>query len=133
MEAVAYSKRITLTGKIEDGIIVRSKAEYCERICNSLLDNAIKYEPEGGEVSVSLARERKKVVLSVCNPGSVIPEREQELVFSRFYRGDQSRSEITGYGLGLPIARKMCEHIGATISVRSEAGRGTEFRGVFPN
>jgi signal transduction histidine kinase len=131
LEPLAYERGITLETDIEEGVFVPASPEYAERICSSLIENAIKYESAGGLVRVSLGAEKKKAELSVQNTGSVIAPEDLEHIFERFYRGDTSRGSEQGHGLGLPIVKQMTELLGAQISVKSGAGSGTVFTVTF--
>ena len=98
---------------------------------HELVDNALKYEPEGGKVKISLTAMKKKAVLTVSNTGSFISPDDLPHIFERFYRGDKSRGEKGGHGLGLPIIKKMTELIGADISATSDKEKGTVFTVTF--
>ena len=103
-----------------------------QRIVSSLLENALKYEPTGGRVRLTLTQDKRKVRLSVQNFGSTIPEEDLPHVFDRFYRSDKSRkSESGSFGLGLAITKEMVEKLGGQISVASSAGEGTVFQVAF--
>ncbi|MCR5826204.1 MAG: HAMP domain-containing histidine kinase [Oscillospiraceae bacterium] len=132
MESLAYERSITLESDIEEGVLINGTADYAERICNSLLENALKYEPDGGRVSISLGRERRTAVLAVRNSGSVIAPEDLAHIFERFYRGDKARNIRTGHGLGLPILKEMAEAMDAEISVQSTEESGTVFTLRFP-
>ena len=102
------------------------------RIVSSLLENALKYEPEGGRVLLSLVCEKKNAVLSVQNFGSSIAEQDLPHVFDRFYRSDKSRGSKDGsFGLGLAITREMTERLGGKITARSSREEGTIFTVSF--
>ncbi len=131
MEGLAYDRGISIEARIQPDIYVRATKEHAERICTSLLENALKYEPDGGEVYVTLSREKKKAVLTVRNPGSVISEEDLPHIFERFYRADKTRDIRQGHGLGLPIVKQIAELIGATIDAKSEADSGTVFTVAF--
>ena len=108
---------------------LRSNTGYLQRIVSSLLENALKYEPTGGRVRLTLTQDKRKVRLSVQNFGSTIPEKDLPHVFDRFYRSDKSRkSESGSFGLGLAITKEMVEKLGGQISVASSAGEGTVFQ-----
>lgn len=94
----------------------------------NLLDNAIRYTPEGGSVSVAVTREEGHAVISVTDTGEGIPTRDVERVFERFYRVDSARSRGTGgTGLGLSIVKHVAESHGGSVTVESEWGAGSTF------
>ncbi|MBR4466734.1 MAG: HAMP domain-containing histidine kinase [Clostridia bacterium] len=131
-ESVAYERNVTVETDIGETNPVQSNSEYVERIASGLLDNALKYEPSGGKVEVSLKLNRKAPELTVRNAGSVIPQEDLEHVFERFYRGDKSRASSGGHGLGLSIVKALADAIHAEISVSSSEGEGTKFTVRFP-
>ena len=95
-----------------------------------LLDNAVKYTPEGGKVVVSVSRENGWATLEVSDTGIGIPEDELPLVFKRFHRADQARTQSAsqgGAGLGLSIASQIAEAHGGRIEAKSEPGEGSTF------
>jgi two-component system OmpR family sensor kinase len=96
-----------------------------------LLDNAVKYTPEGGSVAVRLREEDGRVALEVSDTGIGIPEDELPLVFERFYRTDPSRAD-GGAGLGLSIARQIAESHGGEIRAKSAPGEGSTFTLLLP-
>ena len=132
MEPVAANRHVSLLStEIQVGVLVRANSDYTSRIVAVLLDNAVKYEPEGGEVTVSLHSETKGgAELMVCNRDSRIRPEDMQHIFDRFWRGEKSRTS-SGHGLGLPIAKKTAELMGAEITARSGEG-GTVFTVVFP-
>jgi signal transduction histidine kinase len=91
-----------------------------------LLDNAIKYTPEGGRVTVTVREEGGRAELEVADTGVGIPEEQLPQIFERFYRADKARAG-GGVGLGLAIARQIAEAHGGTIDVQSEPGKGSTF------
>ena len=132
MESIAYEKGVTLETVLPAECTLRGNADYLQRIVSSLLENALKYEPTGGRVQLTLIREKKKVRLSVQNFGSTIPEADLPHVFDRFYRSDKSRkSESDSFGLGLAITKEMAEKLGGEISVAGTAEAGTVFQVIF--
>ncbi len=105
-DAVAFEKGKTLDCDIEPDIIYDGAKGDVKKILNILLDNAVKYAQDNGEIKVSLKKSGAKYELSVYNDGSLIPEEDAQKIFERFYRGDLSRSrESGGNGLGLSIAK----------------------------
>lgn len=132
LESVAFEKNVTLEDDLPDRCMVTGNADYLLRIVMSLLENALKYEPSGGRVSIHLTQSKKKTVLSVCNQGSRIADEDLPHVFDRFYRSDKSRTNSAGsFGLGLAITKEMVERLGGTISVTSSQEEGTVFSVTF--
>jgi len=96
-----------------------------------LLDNAVRYTPEGGNVTVGVREDGDRVALEVSDTGVGIPEDQLPLIFERFYRADPSRSD-GGTGLGLSIARQIAESHGSQIRVESTPGKGSTFTLLLP-
>ena len=102
------------------------------QVASILLDNALKYTPDGGSVTVSVGEEDNgSVALAVSDTGVGISEEQLPLVFERFHRADSSRSE-GGAGLGLSIARQIAEAHGGQIRVESTPGKGSTFTLLLP-
>ena len=131
MESVAYERGITVEDEIAENIMILSTDEYTKRICSGLIENALKYEPDGGNIKITVGTSKKKAVFSVQNFGSTINEDDLPHIFDRFYRGDKTRNLSKGHGLGLPIVHKMCELINAHIMVKSNKKDGTIFTVAF--
>ena len=103
------------------------------QILINLLDNAVKFTPEGGRISLMAAGREGRVLLEVSDSGVGIPPEEIGRVFERFYRVDRSRDRREGgTGLGLAIAKHLTHAMGGTLDVESLPGRGTTFRLSFP-
>ena len=103
------------------------------QLCNNLIDNAIKYTPEGGQIKVRVRREQADVVLEVEDNGIGISPQYQERVFERFYRVDKARSQsLGGTGLGLSIVRNIAERHYGSVGVTSQLGKGTTFTFRMP-
>lgn len=131
LDSLAFERGVTVETEIAENVRVLATEEYAERICSSLLENAIKYEPDGGRVVLSLSAERKKPTLTVRNCGSVISPEDLPHIFERFYRGDKARSAQGGHGLGLPILKQIVDLLGAQIRAESSPENGTVFTVVF--
>jgi two-component system, OmpR family, sensor kinase len=101
------------------------------QVASILLDNAVKYTPEGGSVTVMVEEENGSVALAVSDTGVGIPEDQLPLIFERFYRADAARAE-EGAGLGLSIARQIAEAHGGTIQASSRPGVGSTFVLLLP-
>jgi signal transduction histidine kinase len=112
---------------------VRGSARDLSLLVRNLVDNAIRYSPEGSNVVVEVRDERDEVVLRVGDDGIGIPTRDLPRIFERFYRVDRARSRETGgTGLGLAIVKHVVENHGGRTSVESELGRGTTFEVRLP-
>ncbi len=99
----------------------------------NVLDNAIKFSPEGARIRISVAEREDVAVLAVTDSGPGISPEHVEHVFERFYRVDAARSRQTGgAGLGLAIARWGVETNGGRIELETESGRGSTFRLILP-
>jgi len=104
-----------------------------QEILQNLLDNAVRYTPDGGRIVVKAFEREGEIVMSVADTGIGIPKAEQERIFERFYRVDAARSRASGgTGLGLSIARHLVEAHGGRIEVESELGRGSTFSVTLP-
>ena len=99
----------------------------------NLCDNAVKYNREGGSVTVSVSETAAGVTLTVTDTGIGIPYAEQGRVFERFYRVDKSHSkELGGTGLGLSIVKHAAQYLGASVTLDSTPGEGTAITLTFP-
>ncbi len=117
----------------EDPPAVLGDVNSLQIILQNLLDNAVRYTPEGGRVIVRVAVRSGSIVLSVADTGVGIPKVHQERIFERFYRVDAARSrELGGTGLGLSIAKHLVEAHGGRIEVESEVGQGSTFFVFLP-
>lgn len=124
--------RLTLEPWVEI-LEVHGDRQNISQLCNNLIDNAIKYTPEGGLIVVRLRREANEVVLVVEDNGIGISPQYQERVFERFYRVDKARSQsLGGTGLGLSIVRNIAERHGGSVAVTSQPGRGSIFAFRMP-
>lgn len=101
------------------------------RLFLNLLDNAVKYSPAGGKVSVDVRVEGRRPVVKISDTGAGIPAADLPHIFKRFYRADSSRSSA-GFGLGLAIAKSIADAHGAEIKAESAHGRGSAFTVIFP-
>ena len=101
------------------------------QVASILLDNAVKYTPEGGNVAVRVEERDGNAALKVSDNGIGMAEDQMPLVFERFHRADPSRTE-GGAGLGLSIARQIAESHGGTIEIRSKPGEGSTFTLLIP-
>lgn len=110
---------------------VYANADRIEEVLVILLDNAIKYTPEGGSVTLDAHPQGEKLWISVCDTGVGIAPEDQEHVFERFYKVDRAHTS-KGSGLGLSIAKEMLEKLGSTLYLESTLGQGSVFRFALP-
>ena len=96
------------------------------QVLANLVDNAVKYTPKGGSVSISMAQDENQLRFLVSDTGMGIPKDEQERIWQRLYRCDASRSK-KGLGLGLCMVRAVVEAHGGSVSLQSEIGKGSTF------
>ena len=131
LEPLAEGKNIRLIGKCKDITMVGSDI-LIYRLVYNLVENAIKYNHSGGQVTVTADRKEKHVYLSVKDTGTGIPEELKERVFEPFFRVDKSRSrELGGVGLGLALVREIVRVHDGNITVKSNPSGGTIFEVVF--
>ena len=122
-DAVAFEKEKIINLDVTPNLTYFGDVQSVKKIVNILLDNAVKYTDEGGVISVKLIKKGSKIVLSVCNTGSLIDEKEAHKIFQRFYRADNSRSRQSGgSGLGLSIAKAIADVNKWKISATSKFG-----------
>ena len=131
LEPLAEGKNIRLIGKCKDITMVGSDI-LIYRLVYNLVENAIKYNHSGGQVTVSADRKENHVYLSVEDTGAGIPEELKERVFEPFFRVDKSRSrELGGVGLGLALVREIVRVHDGSITVKANPSGGTIFEVVL--
>lgn len=131
---IANSKGISLEYEFEDeNIRLQAHGDYMKQLLLNLIDNAIKYTPEGGKVIVNQFCENDEVIIEVIDNGVGIPEEDQKKIFQRFYRVDKARSRsVGGTGLGLAITKHIVNSLKGTISVESKLNEGSKFTVRLP-
>ncbi len=129
-QPVAEDKGISVIQKTERAI-VRADKEKIQRVVANLLDNALKYTPERGVVTFTIAQDHERVTVSVEDTGIGIAAEDIPKIFNRFFRCDSSRS-LQGVGLGLSLAKAIIQAHHGEISVSSEPGRGSVFTFTLP-
>ena len=131
LEPIAQEKNIKLIGKCENITMVGSDI-LIYRLVYNLVENAIKYNHAGGQVTVTADRKEKQVCLSVADTGNGIPEELRDRVFEPFFRVDKSRSRaLGGVGLGLALVREIVRVHDGSITVSSNPSGGTIFDVMF--
>ena len=131
LEPLAQEKNIKLIGKCKDITMVGSDI-LIYRLVYNLVENAIKYNHSGGQVTVTAYKEQKHIYLSVADTGSGIPKELRERVFEPFFRVDKSRSrKLGGVGLGLALVHEIVRVHDGSITVKSNPSGGTIFEVIF--
>ncbi|MBZ5594474.1 MAG: hypothetical protein LAP39_19710 [Acidobacteriia bacterium] len=128
MQSRAGAKKIALECRSPEDVGYRGDQELIRRLVLNLLENAIRYTPEGGRVLVSLDDAAGELRIRVADTGIGIPPEAAPHVFERFYRGDQARSRQNGgFGLGLSIVKWIAESHKGSVELSSQPGLGTTF------
>ena len=130
---LADEKGVTLVLKSDPDIVVRGDKDWLERALLNLLDNAIKYTPAGGRVTVQAAKEQSTIRIDIIDTGSGIPPDALPHIFERFYRANPARDKsIEGVGLGLSLVKWIIHEHGGSIEAASIPGNGARFTMVLP-
>jgi len=130
---LSKKKGVSIKLKVKSKVIFGNK-ESLEKMVVIFLDNAVKYTPKGGKVMVSTRLGRNRLFLKIADTGIGIAKKDIPYIFDRFYRTDQSRSEsrVSGFGLGLSLAKKIVNIHQGSIEVDSVLGKGTTFTIKLP-
>ncbi len=131
-EPLAEAKQVNLSVQFAQNCQMIGDKHNLQRMIANLLDNAIKYTPDGGQVSIALEQTSHEFRLTVADTGLGIPLPDQPRVFDRFFRCDHSRSQ-EGCGLGLSFARSVARAHGGDITLMSDAAKGTIFTSILPS
>lgn len=131
MRLLADEKNITLRAPTGPSVKAAGDRARLKQVLVNLLDNAIKYTPAGGNVTVTTTASEGSAVLSVTDTGIGISPEHTSLIFNRFFRVATTRGEA-GAGLGLAIVRSICRAHGGNITVTSKLGGGSTFRVTLP-
>ncbi|HPG92253.1 MAG TPA: HAMP domain-containing sensor histidine kinase [Clostridia bacterium] len=133
MDAACFEKNINLNSDISPNLMFFSNAKQIERLTLILLDNAVKYTNQGGNIDIKLTATNKKISLAVKNTGEGIPKEKLDKIFDRFYRTNSARTsdETHSFGLGLAIAKAITNNLGGKITVESEEKQYTLFTVTF--
>ena len=131
VEAHANGQRFAVD--VEPGkVVVRADREKLTQVLVNLLDNAVKYSPEGGTITLSARRRTDTAEIVVADEGIGIPRSHQQRIFSKFFRTDRSVTGTAGTGLGLFLVRGLVAAMGGRIWVESEEGSGSRFTFDLP-
>lgn len=131
---IASSKHIKIYYNFEDeNVAIQAYGDYIKQLFLNLIDNAIKYTPEGGTVIINQFTRNNEITIEVIDNGVGIPKEDQDKIFQRFYRVDKARSRsVGGTGLGLAITKHIVNSLQGNISVESKLGEGSKFIVTIP-
>jgi signal transduction histidine kinase len=130
-EDAAEDRAIVIETEVDEGLVVPVDRTRMRQVLANLLDNAVKYTPEGGRVRIRARAHDGRAVLTVEDTGPGIPPDELPRVWERLYRGDRSRS-TRGLGLGLSLVKAIVEAHGGSVDVSSVPGTGSRFEIRLP-
>jgi two-component system phosphate regulon sensor histidine kinase PhoR len=128
-EERAKANGLTIENQVSDTLLkVRADEEGLQQILGNLIDNAIKYTPAGGSITIRCHEEAHQAVIEVADTGVGIESEHHSRLFERFYRADKARSrELGGTGLGLAIVKHLCQAMAGSVYVASKPGQGSVF------
>ncbi len=133
MKVVADDHSVNLHSNLPESVSVRGDRQYLKRLLLNLVDNAVKYTPAGGKVTLSLHSDTDWAFLKISDTGIGLSREEQERIFSRFHRVIETCSrDERGVGLGLNIVRSIVEAHKGQILVKSTPGQGSTFTVTLP-
>src|SRR5436190_5263806 len=132
-EKLAAKKLKVIVDLTPEALTVHADGTRLEEVLYNLLDNAVKFSRENGQIHLRAIRRGSNMVLSVADSGLGIGQEHLPRIFERFYRADKARSrELGGTGLGLAIVKHIAQLHGGRVEVESELGHGTTMRVVLP-
>jgi len=130
-QAIAEENSVTITADLPERCLVYGEARKFQRVVANLLDNALKFTPPKGTVTVSLKADNGQVIISVSDTGIGISEDDLPHIFKRFYRCDNSRAQ-QGTGLGLSLVKAIAGSLGGSVNATSHLGKGSTFTVTLP-
>ena len=132
-ELLAQSKEINIKTQICQNLpLVKADLYLMDRVIQNLLDNAVKYTPEKGEILIDACESNGGVSIKIRNSGPGIPQKDLSSIFDRYYMIDKERKGIEGSGLGLAIVKRILEVHGSEIEIESDSVSYTEFAFDLP-
>lgn len=133
LKNAAEKKNVTISMKLEDPLTISANENRMKQLFINLIDNGIKYNVEGGSITIHGRRDVDKVIIHIADSGIGIEAASLPRIFERFYRVDKGRSRsMGGTGLGLSIVKHIVQLYHGDIKVSSTPGKGTEFTVTFP-
>jgi signal transduction histidine kinase len=132
LKPLAAARAIRLTvDRCESAVVLGDKLKLSQMVGN-LVDNAIKYSPDGTPISIAVWQSRDAAILTVADRGIGIASDDTERIFLRFHRADRTGAGRPGHGLGLPLCRWIARAHGGEVTVESREGEGSTFTVRLP-
>jgi signal transduction histidine kinase len=131
-EFVAQEKSIAVFAAAPSGLIVHADRNRLRQVLVNLLDNALKYTPNGGRVDIAAEARAREICITVKDTGDGIPPQEIPRIWERLYRGDKSRAK-RGLGLGLSLVKAITLAHDGTVTLESTPGKGSSFLVHLPS
>jgi signal transduction histidine kinase len=128
---LADERRVRITTSVDENLYIMGMQTGLMEAFLNIIENGVRYNREGGTVTVSAVKQDKQAVITVTDTGEGIKEGDGERIFERFYRADTVRN-TEGTGLGLSIVKSVINAHGGEIDVRSEPGKGSSFSMLLP-
>lgn len=132
IELAAEKKKLEVTVDCDPALILPHDKKWTAEALFNILDNAVKYTPPGGRISVTVERWEMATKINIADTGRGIPQQHYAQIFRRFFRED-SVHDVSGVGIGLYLCREIISKQGGYIQVKSEAGKGSVFSVFLPN
>ena len=128
VDLLAKEKRTIIEGikEVDERIELRGDETQMVQVFANILNNAVRYSPEGSRVIIGVKRKRSRVVVLVEDNGMGIPKRQMKRLFEKFFRGDNVAKGAVGSGLGLYVVKRLLEAHGGKIRIESKEGKGTK-------
>lgn len=123
---------VEFRNRVRENAHVYGNPDQIERILANLVENALRYTPAGGSVTIDSTQDRRHVHVNVTDTGSGIGKEHLDKIFDRFWRSESARSRTSGTGLGLAIAKALARRHGGDVTVTSRPGAGSRFTVTFP-
>lgn len=115
-----FMQQITCFVDIEDELLIKADPNAINRIVNNIIENAIKFTNEGGQITISLTKQEDKIVFGVKDTGDGIPTELRKKIFEPYYQIGHKNTGLQGMGLGLPIVKKVVDGLGGSIAIQSQ-------------
>jgi signal transduction histidine kinase len=128
---IAEEKNVALSLNAPPGLVLQADRVRLSQVLANLVDNAVKYTPEGGRVEITAGESQGRIEIRVRDNGMGIPPEDLPRIWERLYRGDKSRAQ-KGLGLGLCLVKAIVEAHQGVVEVDSQPGRGSEFKVTLP-